>query len=202
MRPSVCLRKLTDHAICFYNQWQMCRNVALVLVGTQASSHLPKRDVLDSSSTRRAAGALLGKRDRGARCATCPVHFFPDRRDQHRVKSFAAHCFHHECMWFLRRYLLPSRAFSTLSAHTSYRPVAVRRLSRIAIPEKMEIRLTESEGQLCALLDECTTWMKEEKGMETSCRIAGGWVRDKVGNTVLPVMGLCTPRRFRVWCSR
>jgi tRNA nucleotidyltransferase (CCA-adding enzyme) len=53
-------------------------------------------------------------------------------------------------------------------------------LRPIDLPENMEIRLTEKEDQLCTLLDECTTWMRTEKGLNTSCRIAGGWVRDKV----------------------
>jgi tRNA nucleotidyltransferase (CCA-adding enzyme) len=53
-------------------------------------------------------------------------------------------------------------------------------LRPIELPETMEIRLTEKEDQLCTLLDECTTWMRAEKGLNTSCRIAGGWVRDKV----------------------
>ncbi|KAJ7923015.1 hypothetical protein B0H13DRAFT_1603054 [Mycena leptocephala] len=44
----------------------------------------------------------------------------------------------------------------------------------------MKIELTEVENQLCTLLDECCTDLKESKGLDTSCRIAGGWVRDKL----------------------
>lgn len=44
----------------------------------------------------------------------------------------------------------------------------------------MEIKLAENEEQLCTLLDECTKWLKEAKGTKTSCRVAGGWVRDKL----------------------
>ncbi|KAH9891118.1 hypothetical protein C8Q73DRAFT_651598 [Cubamyces lactineus] len=44
----------------------------------------------------------------------------------------------------------------------------------------MEIKLTEQEDELCALLDQCTRHLKENEGIETSCRIAGGWVRDKL----------------------
>ncbi|KIP03257.1 hypothetical protein PHLGIDRAFT_53171, partial [Phlebiopsis gigantea 11061_1 CR5-6] len=51
---------------------------------------------------------------------------------------------------------------------------------RVTIPNKMEIRLTEAETELCALLDGCTNWMREHHEINTSCRIAGGWVRDKV----------------------
>ncbi|RPD81576.1 hypothetical protein L226DRAFT_527847 [Lentinus tigrinus ALCF2SS1-7] len=44
----------------------------------------------------------------------------------------------------------------------------------------MDIKLTEEEDTLCNLLDECTRAMKATEGIETSCRIAGGWVRDKL----------------------
>ncbi|TFY66207.1 hypothetical protein EVG20_g4884 [Dentipellis fragilis] len=50
----------------------------------------------------------------------------------------------------------------------------------IHIPERMEIRLTDVEDQLCTLLDECTKYLAESQGTNTSCRIAGGWVRDKL----------------------
>ena len=53
-------------------------------------------------------------------------------------------------------------------------------MQRVQIPEKMEIHLTDAENEICTLLDGCTKWMKDQHGMETSCRIAGGWVRDKV----------------------
>jgi tRNA nucleotidyltransferase (CCA-adding enzyme) len=55
-------------------------------------------------------------------------------------------------------------------------------LPPIKVPEQMEIRLTDTEDQMCSLLDECSQWMKDEKSKSTSCRIAGGWVRDKVSN--------------------
>lgn len=42
------------------------------------------------------------------------------------------------------------------------------------------ISLTETESKICTLLDECTTHLREEQGITTSCRIAGGWVRDKL----------------------
>ncbi|KAH9177067.1 hypothetical protein EDB89DRAFT_2112495 [Lactarius sanguifluus] len=50
---------------------------------------------------------------------------------------------------------------------------------RIHIPDRLDIRLTEVESQLCVLLDDCTKQLAE-KGIHTSCRIAGGWVRDKL----------------------
>ena len=52
--------------------------------------------------------------------------------------------------------------------------------TRVHIPEKMEIHLTDAENEICTLLDGCTKWMQEQHGTETACRIAGGWVRDKV----------------------
>ncbi|KAJ7022043.1 hypothetical protein C8F04DRAFT_1312077 [Mycena alexandri] len=43
-----------------------------------------------------------------------------------------------------------------------------------------EIELTDVETQLCTFLDECCADLKNTKGLDTSCRIAGGWVRDKL----------------------
>ncbi|KAG6814460.1 hypothetical protein H0H92_007464 [Tricholoma furcatifolium] len=53
-------------------------------------------------------------------------------------------------------------------------------LGRIPIPTVMQITLTDKEAQICDLLDACTKALKEEKCITTSCRIAGGWVRDKL----------------------
>ncbi|KZT67656.1 hypothetical protein DAEQUDRAFT_728899 [Daedalea quercina L-15889] len=44
----------------------------------------------------------------------------------------------------------------------------------------MMIELTKEEDELCTLLDECTKHIKETEGLEVECRIAGGWVRDKI----------------------
>lgn len=60
------------------------------------------------------------------------------------------------------------------------RPKSTWYMERVRAPEPMDIRLTDTESEICTLLDGCTKWMKEERGIETSCRIAGGWVRDKV----------------------
>ncbi|KAH9994428.1 hypothetical protein BJV77DRAFT_1143975 [Russula vinacea] len=49
----------------------------------------------------------------------------------------------------------------------------------IRIPDHLDIHLTEVESQLCVLLDDCTRHLAEN-GVHTSCRIAGGWVRDKL----------------------
>ncbi|GLB36528.1 putative tRNA nucleotidyltransferase poly(A) polymerase family protein [Lyophyllum shimeji] len=53
-------------------------------------------------------------------------------------------------------------------------------LRRIQIPQEMKVELTDEESEICKLLDDCTKYLKEEKRIETSCRIAGGWVRDKL----------------------
>ncbi|KAJ7630487.1 hypothetical protein FB45DRAFT_915676 [Roridomyces roridus] len=48
------------------------------------------------------------------------------------------------------------------------------------VPGDLKIELTDTENELCVLLDECCTDLRETKGLNTSCRIAGGWVRDKL----------------------
>ncbi|KAF9812226.1 hypothetical protein IEO21_06310 [Rhodonia placenta] len=73
----------------------------------------------------------------------------------------------------------------------------------------MEIHLTEQESQLCTLLDECTQYMKETEGIETTCRIAGGWVRDKllghqchdIDIALSEMMGVDFAQRFVKYCS-
>ncbi|KAF5312426.1 hypothetical protein D9619_003069 [Psilocybe cf. subviscida] len=53
-------------------------------------------------------------------------------------------------------------------------------LPRIAAPQQLEIDLTETEDTLCNLLNDCAAYLQQEKGISTTCRIAGGWVRDKL----------------------
>lgn len=53
-------------------------------------------------------------------------------------------------------------------------------LPRVEAPEPMNIELTEVETQVCNILEKFTAHLKDTKGVSTSCRIAGGWVRDKV----------------------
>ncbi|KAF7306511.1 tRNA nucleotidyltransferase [Mycena indigotica] len=57
--------------------------------------------------------------------------------------------------------------------------VLLRAMSR-QLSVQSEIKLTEVENKLCTLLDECCTHLRESHGVTTSCRIAGGWVRDKL----------------------
>ncbi|KAI0700413.1 hypothetical protein BC835DRAFT_1404849 [Cytidiella melzeri] len=73
----------------------------------------------------------------------------------------------------------------------------------------MEIHLTDVEARVCALLDGCTKWMKNEHGLHTSCRIAGGWVRDKllglqsndIDVALTDMMGLAFAERFQTYCN-
>lgn len=49
----------------------------------------------------------------------------------------------------------------------------------VSIPTVLEVKLTPEEDRLCTLLDECKRDLAG-KGTNVECRIAGGWVRDKV----------------------
>ncbi|KAF9470718.1 hypothetical protein BDN70DRAFT_888834 [Pholiota conissans] len=55
-----------------------------------------------------------------------------------------------------------------------------RTIPRVPAPNKLEIHLTEVESTICDLLDDCTQYLRKEKGLSVTCRIAGGWVRDKL----------------------
>jgi hypothetical protein len=64
-----------------------------------------------------------------------------------------------------------SRSVSFKHAHIDH--------NSIPIPDRLDVHLTDVEERLCTLLDDCTKYLAD-KGTHTSCRIAGGWVRDKV----------------------
>ncbi|KZV95619.1 hypothetical protein EXIGLDRAFT_610365 [Exidia glandulosa HHB12029] len=50
---------------------------------------------------------------------------------------------------------------------------------RVQVPgDGLHVRLNEVEERICALLDECCKTVPEARDVE--CRIAGGWVRDKL----------------------
>jgi tRNA nucleotidyltransferase (CCA-adding enzyme) len=66
-----------------------------------------------------------------------------------------------------------------MSRSVSFRPTHIER-NPVPIPDHLDICLTDVEAQLCVLLDDCTKHLAEN-GIHTACRIAGGWVRDKVG---------------------
>ncbi|KAL0063243.1 CCA tRNA nucleotidyltransferase, mitochondrial [Marasmius tenuissimus] len=59
-------------------------------------------------------------------------------------------------------------------------PLRTSKVNRILIPEEMNVELTETEEKICELLDQCTEHLRKTKGIHTECRIAGGWVRDKL----------------------
>ncbi|KAF8823861.1 hypothetical protein HHX47_DHR9000095 [Lentinula edodes] len=53
-------------------------------------------------------------------------------------------------------------------------------MDRVMAPDELKIQLTETEEKICVLLDKCKEYLLAEKGISTTCRIAGGWVRDKL----------------------
>ncbi|KAI0793297.1 hypothetical protein C8Q75DRAFT_713370 [Abortiporus biennis] len=81
--------------------------------------------------------------------------------------------------------------------------------NRVPLPDKVQIQLTEPEDHICTLLDECTNWMKETGDTYTSCRIAGGWVRDKllgspcndIDIALEDMMGMPFAQKFVEFCS-
>lgn len=83
-------------------------------------------------------------------------------------------------MILLRPFLLhSSRSTCHRLLHTSLQQHYVP-IQRQAMFQDSKIELTEVEEKICDLFDKCTTYLKEEKNITTSCRFAGGWVRDKV----------------------
>ncbi|KAF9787018.1 hypothetical protein BJ322DRAFT_1053244 [Thelephora terrestris] len=42
------------------------------------------------------------------------------------------------------------------------------------------VHLNDVEGRLCSLLNEFVEHLKQQDGIQTTCRFAGGWVRDKL----------------------
>ncbi|KXN81093.1 CCA tRNA nucleotidyltransferase, mitochondrial [Leucoagaricus sp. SymC.cos] len=60
--------------------------------------------------------------------------------------------------------------------------MALRNFSvkRIPIPAEMEVRLSDTEDRICKLLDEYVKDTQPDASTRTICRIAGGWVRDKL----------------------
>jgi len=49
----------------------------------------------------------------------------------------------------------------------------------VPVPSTPKVNLTLQEEQLCSLLDGCRADLLSQ-GIDVECRIAGGWVRDKV----------------------
>ncbi|KAF7986165.1 hypothetical protein HWV62_38552 [Athelia sp. TMB] len=63
---------------------------------------------------------------------------------------------------------------------TAFIQLRAATLNRVAPPEIMAIDVTSEENEVFTLLDECTQYLAKEHGLTTSCRVAGGWVRDKL----------------------
>ena len=73
------------------------------------------------------------------------------------------------------------RLFHTQVIANQLRKMSLRNspIPRVVPPENFKIDLTQIETSVCELLDGCANSLREEKGISTTCRIAGGWVRDK-----------------------
>ena len=81
------------------------------------------------------------------------------------------------CMYKLRQI----RLFHNQVIANQLRKMSLRNspIPRVVPPENMKIDLTQIETSVCELLDGCANSLHQEKGISTTCRIAGGWVRDK-----------------------
>ena len=80
---------------------------------------------------------------------------------------------------FVRPTLSP---FRTLRFRKMTKAVSFRQTFQdtpVNVPSELSVNLTPVEDRLCTLLDECKRDL-ESKGEDIVCRIAGGWVRDKV----------------------
>jgi tRNA nucleotidyltransferase (CCA-adding enzyme) len=55
-----------------------------------------------------------------------------------------------------------------------------RRIDRVQLPPGAGVNLTDAEEEICSLFNDCTKRLEMEHNIHTECRIAGGWVRDKV----------------------
>ncbi|KAF8912926.1 hypothetical protein CPB84DRAFT_1759891 [Gymnopilus junonius] len=75
-------------------------------------------------------------------------------------------------------YTLSQRFVTCRSIRTM--PLRKASVHYITVPEKLEIHLTEVENKICTLLHDCSEFLREKKRISTTCRIAGGWVRDKL----------------------
>lgn len=76
--------------------------------------------------------------------------------------------------------LRSARARAVIIRHLRQHTFPLKVVRGMCGPDRMDIRLSEVEDRICRLLDGCTKWLEETHGVHTSCRIAGGWVRDKV----------------------
>lgn len=71
------------------------------------------------------------------------------------------------------------RRMQTLARTMSLRSIAASR-TRVTPILPPVVHLNEVEHKLCSLLDEFVQHLEQQDGIQTTCRFAGGWVRDKV----------------------
>ena len=80
------------------------------------------------------------------------------------------------CMHKYSRLFRQLRAVIPMSRESFLAP---RNIKPVSIPTTLKVNLTPQEKQLCSLLDGCRADLLSQ-GIDVECRIAGGWVRDKV----------------------
>ena len=78
-----------------------------------------------------------------------------------------------------RRLTKRNRWMRVLKRTMSLRAIAASR-TRVTPVLPPVVHLNEVEDKLCSLLDEFVQHLKQQDGIQTTCRFAGGWVRDKV----------------------
>ena len=71
------------------------------------------------------------------------------------------------------------RRMRALTRTMSLRAIAASR-TRVTPILPPAVHLNEVEKKLCSLLDEFVQHLKQQDDIQTTCRFAGGWVRDKV----------------------
>ncbi len=74
-------------------------------------------------------------------------------------------------------------------------PLRKTPVHRITIPTEMRVQLTEAEDRFCQLLDDYVKETQPDASTRTVCRIAGGWVRDKVLEPNPEMLAQCTQIR-------
>jgi hypothetical protein len=66
-----------------------------------------------------------------------------------------------------------------LARTMSLRAIVASR-TRVVPAQPPVVHLNEVEDKLCTVLDEFVQHLEQQDGIQTTCRFAGGWVRDKV----------------------
>jgi hypothetical protein len=91
-------------------------------------------------------------------------------------------------MFCLRRSFFGKRGLRGFVRSSSTMSLRNHPVNKCTVPPDAHIRLTEDEDRICQLLDDYVRDAQEDESARTVCRIAGGWVRDKVsnGNNTIP----------------